>query len=188
MHGWTHESWAQLAPADEDALAARATDALTRAAGVRPVGFRAPGGARTAHTEAVLARLGYRYDASLGDGMNPCVLSSGLAQIPFVWTAVDGLHYLRPEPSDPTAVRDQWLRALDTVAERGGLFLLICHAFITGVDAARLGALGAVMRAALADPRVAVRTTGEVADSLIAAAAPPTQEDRSCSVLPSRAR
>jgi peptidoglycan-N-acetylglucosamine deacetylase len=181
MHGWTHEAWAQLAPDDEETLAERATDALARAAGVRPVGFRAPGGARTAHTEAALARLGYRYDASLGDAMNPCVLPSGLAQIPFVWTAVDGFYYLRPERVDPTDVRDQWLRVLDGVAERGGLFLLIGHAFITGVDAARRAALGDVMRAAVADPRVAVRTAAEIADVLI-------QEDRSCSVPRSRAR
>jgi hypothetical protein len=102
--------------------------------------------------------------------MNPHVLPSGLAQVPFVWTAVDGFHYLRPEPADPAEVRAQWMRTLAAVAERGGLFVLICHAFITGVDEARLAALGDVMRAAVADPRVAVRTAGEVADTLLDAA------------------
>src|SRR5438128_1948336 len=81
MHGWTHEVWQELDPATEEALAERATAALAEAAGVRPLGFRAPGGSRTPHTETVLGRLGYRYDASLGDGMCPQVLGSGLAQI-----------------------------------------------------------------------------------------------------------
>jgi peptidoglycan/xylan/chitin deacetylase (PgdA/CDA1 family) len=171
MHGWAHEPWHQLTRHDEDAHAARATEALTRAAGVRPVGFRAPGGARTAHTETALRRLGYRYDASLGDGMRPQVLPSGLAQIPFVWTAVDGFHYLRPAPADPSVVRAAWLSALERVATDGGLFLVVCHAFITGVDEARLGVLGDVLRAATADARLAVRTAGEIADTLLAGTA-----------------
>ena len=167
MHGWTHESWAQLDADDEDARATRATEALTRAAGIRPIGFRAPGGARSPHTEQTLRRLGYRYDASLGDGMQPRILPSGLAQVPFVWSGVDGFHYLRPEPADPATVRAQWLQALDRAAERGGLFLLICHAFVSGVDEARVAALGDVIRAAIADPRVTVRTAGEIADTLL---------------------
>src|SRR2546423_1072096 len=89
MHGWAHEPWQQLAPADEGALAARATDALERAAGVRPLGFRAPGGSRSDHTVDVLRGLGYRYDASLGDGMRPGRLGPALAQVPFVWPGAD---------------------------------------------------------------------------------------------------
>ena len=167
MHGWTHEPWAQLDPEEETARATRATAALARAAGTRPVGFRAPGGARSAHTEAVLRGLGYRYDASLGDGMWPRLLPSGLAQIPFVWSGVDGFHYLRPEPADPAAVRAQWLQALDRVADQGGLFLLICHAFVSGVDPVRVRVLRDVMRAAGDDPRIEIRTAGEIADALV---------------------
>lgn len=163
MHGWMHEPWAGLAPAQEADLARCATEALEHAAGVRPVGFRAPGGARSAHTESILAALGYVYDASLGDGMRPRLLPSGLVQVPFVWQGVDGFYYLRDQPVDPAEVRDQWLRTLDRVAETGGLFLTICHAFITGVDAARLAALDAVMAAAVADRRVVICTVGEVA-------------------------
>ncbi len=168
MHGWRHEPWQTLAPATEVALAARATDALGGAAGVAPRGFRAPGGGRTADTETVLARLGYRYDASLGDGMTPRRLASGLAQVPFVWSGVDGFHYLRSEPASPGDVRDGWLAVLARVAERGGLFVTVCHAFLTGVDADRLAALDAVVGAARADARVAIRTAGEVAGALLA--------------------
>jgi len=167
MHGWVHEPWHALDPATEAALAERATVALARAAGVRPAGFRAPGGSRTPHTEAVLRGLGYRYDASLGDAMRPQVLASGLAQVPFTWSGVDGFHYLRPEPAEPTAVRDGWLGALARVAERGGLFVLVCHAFVTGVDEERLAALDAVVAAARSDPRVRIRTAGEIAQQLL---------------------
>ena len=169
MHGWVHEPWKPLAADAEAALATRATEALQRAAGVRPLGFRAPGGERSPHTEQTLLRLGYLYDASLGDGMQPTVLPSGLAQVPFVWAGVDGAYYLRPDPARPDDVRDRWLASLAQVAERDGLFVLICHAFITGVDDARLGALGAVIEAAVRDQRISVRTCGEVAMDLLAA-------------------
>lgn len=168
MHGWAHEAWSSLDPQQEAELAARATDALARAAGVRPIGFRAPGGSRSAQTEATLSQLGYVYDASLGDDMRPTVLASGLAQVPFVWAAVDGFYYLRQPPVDPATVRDTWLRALERTTERGGLFVLICHAFLTGVDAGRRAALDSVLQAAATDPRVVTRTVGEVARDLLA--------------------
>jgi peptidoglycan/xylan/chitin deacetylase (PgdA/CDA1 family) len=163
MHGWVHEAWADLDPATERDLAMRATVALEDAAGVRPRGFRAPGGRRSAATEGILRDLGYVYDASLGDGMRPARLPSGLAQVPFTWPHVDGFHYLRGDPSPPESVRDQWLAELARTAEEGGLFLLICHAFITGVDEPRLAALAAVMEAAVDDPRISIRTAGEIA-------------------------
>ena len=165
-HGWLHETWHALDAATEADRLRRATDALRAAAGVAPVGFRAPGGSRTDATEGLLLELGYRYDASLGADMKPTRLPGGLAQIPFAWAGVDGAWYLRPEPAEPEAVRDAWLAALAKAAERGGLFVLVCHAFITGVDEARLAALEAVIEAAQRDARVALRTLGEVAAAI----------------------
>ncbi|MFN8601617.1 MAG: polysaccharide deacetylase family protein [Candidatus Binatia bacterium] len=166
MHGWLHERWGELDPDTERTLARRATEALADASGVRPVGFRAPGGSRTADTETILRDLGYAYDASLGDGMRPGRLPGGLPQIPFVWPGVDGFFWLRDEPVPPADVERQWLAALDKAAVRGGLFVLVCHAHITGLDVQRSAALGAVMARAVADPRVSVRTVGEVAAAL----------------------
>ena len=163
MHGWQHEVWHELAPEREAELAARATDALTAAAGERPTGFRAPGGARTAATPAILSGLGYAYDASLGDGMRPALLPGGLPQLPFVWPGVDGFFYLGAEPASPAEVSARWLAALAKTAARGGLFVLVCHAHITGLDGARLAALAAVLAAAAREPRIAIRTMDEVA-------------------------
>jgi len=171
MHGWLHEEWGRLDPAAERDLAVRATDALEKASAVRPRGFRAPGGARGAQTERTLIDLGYRYDASLGDGMRPALLPSGLAQVPFVWPGVDGFHYLAGEPpAAPERVRDAWLAVLRRAADRGGLFLTVCHPFLTGVDAARLEALEAVIEAAVAQPGVRILTVGEVAETIAARA------------------
>jgi peptidoglycan-N-acetylglucosamine deacetylase len=166
MHGWLHEDWGALTPEIEWQLATRASEALARAAGCAPRGFRAPGGTRTAHTERILLDLGYTYDASLGDGMRPIRLPSGLAQVPFVWPGVDGFHYLAHDPpADPAAVRDAWRAALRKAIERGGLFVTVCHAFLTGVDPNRLAALEAVIATAQ-EAAVEVCTVGEVADRM----------------------
>lgn len=172
MHGWTHESWSALSAEREMALARRATDALERASGQRPVGFRAPGGERSPRTVQILRNLGYRYDASLGDGMRPQLVLPELAQVPFVWPGVDGFYYLRPEPLPPEQVRTTWLQTLERVATDGGLFVLVCHAFVTGIDAERCAALEAVIHAATADPRVLVQTAGEIASGLLQASPP----------------
>jgi peptidoglycan/xylan/chitin deacetylase (PgdA/CDA1 family) len=161
-HGWAHEQWSELSPDKELELATRARDAL-RAAGARPEGFRAPGGARTAATADILASLDFRYDASLGDGMRVARLGPSLAQVPFVWSGVDGAYYLGDEPRPAEEVRDGWLQTLETVAARGGLFVLICHPEITGNDPSRVDALAAVIYAAVSDPRVEVTTIGGVA-------------------------
>lgn len=164
MHGWLHERWSELQPSEERDLAQRATEALENASGSRPQGFRAPGGTRGKQTEHVLRDLGYRYDASLGDGMNPRLLGPDLAQVPFVWPGVDGFYYLQDQPADPRTVGERWKMALRKSVERRGLFVLICHAFLTGIDPARLAVLEEVIDAAVGDQSIHVCTTGEVAE------------------------
>lgn len=167
MHGWLHEVWHALDADEERALATRATRALADAAGVQPRGFRAPGGARTARTEDLLRELGYAYDASLGDGPRTSRLPGGLPQVPFVWPGVDGFHYLRDVPAAPAEVARQWLAALDRTAARSGLFVLVCHPHVTGLDPERLAVLDAVVGAAGRDPRVQISTAGEVAATIV---------------------
>ena len=148
MHGWAHEQWDALDPHEEKTLAWRATGALKAATGRAVRGFRAPGGARSEETATILLDLGYRYDASLGDGMRTSVLAPGLAHVPFVWNGVDGAHYLADPPPPPSEVERQWTSALEKVGEKGGLFVTVCHGFITGADDERLAAFDRVIGSA----------------------------------------
>ena len=167
MHGWAHEQWHELGAVDEERLATQATGALTRAAGVAPSGFRAPGGARTEHTAALLLSLGYRYDASLGDGLRPALLRPGLAQVPFAWALVDGAHYLADPPPPPADVEKKWIETLDTLDQQEGLFLTICHGSITGADDDRLAAFERVV-ARVQDEGLEIVTAGQVAEGVLA--------------------
>ncbi len=162
MHGWAHEQWDALGADEEKYVATRATNALEEASGVAPQGFRAPGGSRNEDTAAILSVLGYRYDASLGNGMRTSVIFPGVAQVPFVWNGVDGAHYLADPPPAPADVEREWTAALDRVEEKGGLFLTICHGFITGADDDRLAAFDRVVGRAQ-DGGFELITAGEVA-------------------------
>src|SRR5207248_3245498 len=166
MHGWAHEQWDALDADEEEKLARRATETLASAAGSSPLGFRSPGGARTERTADLLVSLGYRYDASLGDGMRPAVLQPGLAQVPFVWNGVDGAHYLA-DPAPPAAdVEQEWSSALERVGEKGGLFLTVCHGFITGADDDRLTAFDRVVGRAQ-ESGFDILTAGQVAERVL---------------------
>ena len=113
MHGWAHEAWSELPPDEERALATRATECHRRRDRADRRAASALRAARESEATAdILGDLGYTYDASLGDRMNPVRLSPAVAQVPFVWPGVDGYWYLRDEPEEPTTVSDAWLKSL----------------------------------------------------------------------------
>ena len=80
--------------------------------------------------------------------MRTSVLAPGLAHVPFVWNGVDGAHYLADPPPPPSEVERQWTSALEKVGEKGGLFVTVCHGFITGADDERLAAFDRVIGSA----------------------------------------
>jgi peptidoglycan/xylan/chitin deacetylase (PgdA/CDA1 family) len=64
-HSFRHESWLHLySEAELEEELARAEEAIERATGRRPAGFRGPGFSLSRGTLEVLARRGYGYDAS----------------------------------------------------------------------------------------------------------------------------
>lgn len=172
LHGWVHERWGELDAATVEELLVRGTESL-RAAGVDPVGFRSPGGARGPHTAPVLADLGYRFDASLpadGEPDEPHLLPEGIAQVPFRWEAVDGYHYLALHPDAPDAparLEAAFLAQLGDARATGGFTTLVCHAFLSCVDEDRLAALTRVLEHVVGDPELEPVTAGEAAAGVL---------------------
>jgi peptidoglycan/xylan/chitin deacetylase (PgdA/CDA1 family) len=64
-HGWAHEDLATLRVVEERDVMARSFEAIDRAAGRPPRGFRAPYWSLSPETLAIAAELGFRYDSSL---------------------------------------------------------------------------------------------------------------------------
>jgi peptidoglycan/xylan/chitin deacetylase (PgdA/CDA1 family) len=129
-HGWCHEEWGSLAPAEERELLARGVGALEEL-GLRPVGFRPPGGELTASSLGVLRALECTYCSPAGDDV---AIRDGVAILPFAWPLVDAYHYLprfaalrgSPQPGTP----ERFARLLDVALAGGGHSTVVFHAFL----------------------------------------------------------
>jgi peptidoglycan/xylan/chitin deacetylase (PgdA/CDA1 family) len=133
-HGWQHERWADLGPAAERASLERGVLALDRL-GLRPAGFRPPGGSLTPATPALLRALGFTYVSPERDAAEPL---DGLTVVPFRWPLVDALYYLphfadlrerylgTREPQPPERMRSAIAVAADEI--------LVFHPFLLGDD------------------------------------------------------
>jgi peptidoglycan/xylan/chitin deacetylase (PgdA/CDA1 family) len=138
-HGWSHETWRDLSPRDERDALTRGLEAFATL-GIRPRGFRPPGGELTEHTPALLRELGFEWCSPAGATAE---LRDGLAYVPFDWEMVDAYHLmdsfgdLRVSRGDPRARRAPAGLA-DWLAHRiaaGGPQTLILHPFLMLDDA-----------------------------------------------------
>ena len=89
-HGWRHETWSELAAGDERDLLERGVRALEDL-GVRPVGFRPPGGELTPTSTDALRDLGFTYCSPAGEAVET---RDGIMVLPFRWPLIDAFHYL----------------------------------------------------------------------------------------------
>ena len=145
LHGWVHERFAALDKLRAEQLLHDGTAALGRI-GLRPKGFRAPGGERGKHTIPVLKALGYRYDSSTDAedrSTQPALLAPGLAHIPWRWEMVDSIQYLRHpvRPRTPQELEVLWKNHMDKAAEEDSTLTVVIHAFVSGVDEERFAAV-----------------------------------------------
>ena len=166
LHGWVHERFASLERLRAEQLLHDGTAALARI-GLRPRGFRAPGGERGAHTIAALQSLGFRYDSSTaaGDAPQPALLAPGLAHIPWRSEMVDSIQYLRHpvRPRTPAELEASWKSFIDA---ENGVITIVIHAFVSGVDDERF----AVVRRVLTHARergMEIVTAGAVAERVL---------------------
>jgi peptidoglycan/xylan/chitin deacetylase (PgdA/CDA1 family) len=125
-HGWQHEQWSSLNPAAERASLERGVEALD-ALGLRPVGFRPPGGALTPASWSLLREYGFEYCSPEGTDIS---VRDGLVVLPFGWEHVDAFYYLphfaglrgAAEPLPPARLRE--------AIGRGDFVTLIFHPFL----------------------------------------------------------
>ncbi|MEI9899325.1 MAG: polysaccharide deacetylase family protein [Hyphomicrobium sp.] len=74
MHGYLHEYPNLLTREQEFFWTKKGTDAITKIAGKRPVGYRAPWYRYSKHSTDILAQLGYTWDTSLMGDDNPYLI------------------------------------------------------------------------------------------------------------------
>jgi peptidoglycan/xylan/chitin deacetylase (PgdA/CDA1 family) len=174
-HGWSHETWRDLSPENERGALRLGLDAFD-ALGLRPRGFRPPGGELTAASPALLREHGFEWCSPAGG--DPYI-EAGLAYVPFDWELVDAYHLmvsfgsLRTERGDPEAPRTP-AELADWLAHRlasGGSHTLILHPFLMLDDAWSAGVAEVLaVVAELARDGVASVVPGEVFADWIRAA------------------
>jgi peptidoglycan/xylan/chitin deacetylase (PgdA/CDA1 family) len=131
-HGWQHEHWSELSPDEERESLERGVTALD-ALGLRPVGFRPPGGRLTPASSGLLRELGFEY-VSPEEGQT----ADGLDVRPFRWPLVDALYYL-PHFAD---LRERYLgtreaqppERLRSAIATAGDEVLVFHPFLLDDD------------------------------------------------------
>jgi peptidoglycan/xylan/chitin deacetylase (PgdA/CDA1 family) len=130
-HGWCHEEWGRLGPAEEEELLARGVRALG-GLGLRPAGFRPPGGELTAASLRLLREHGFTHCSPAGDAAE---VREGIAILPFAWPLVDAYHYLprfealrgSGEPGSPA----DFARVLERALRDGGRHTsVVFHPFL----------------------------------------------------------
>lgn len=163
LHGWRHEHWGRLEPSRRPEVLARGVDAL-QGIGIRPRGFRPPGGEMREGALAEIARAGLDYCSPLGDA-GAAGVSDGVPVLPFAWRHVDAyqldprLDALRARHGDPPQAADvaAWRATLDAavgLAAGGGHVTVVLHPFLFLRDAAMRDALLALFARIDATPEV----------------------------------
>jgi peptidoglycan-N-acetylglucosamine deacetylase len=151
LHGWIHEDFATLDKQQCERCLYDGTAAFARI-GIRPHGFRAPGGHRDKHAIEILRALGYSYDSSTEHSqsseieatdfvgtLEPTWLAPGLAHVPWRYTMVDSIQYLRHDDRarTPRELEESWLAMIDRAADTRSVMTLVIHAYVSGVNEQR---------------------------------------------------
>lgn len=177
-HGWMHETWSALGADEEADLIGRATAAITRAAGTRPVGWRSPSGLATPRTLALVHDAGYRYDSSFADEDVPYRMGIApgrpetIIELPWTWNADDAVYYAHPGTIvRPSVVAAAWIEEFDAAYATTGFFHLLCHPRFTGRPS-RIRSLETVIEHMVGHAGVRFATCGQIAE--IASALPET--------------
>ena len=138
LHGWRHEYWPNLSPSDEARALERGVNKM-HAIGVRPHGFRPPGGRLTRSSPELLTNLGFTHCSPAGSGIG---FLDGLVVVPFAWRLIDAYYYLprfgglreaftgSSEPLSPMRFGETISAALEDTVREGGHLTLLFHPFL----------------------------------------------------------
>jgi len=164
LHGWIHEVFGDL---PERTARQYVNDGVQvmKLRGLRPAGFRAPGGRIGPVGHQILAEEGFSFDSSVDTAMPPEIpldidsyagdglkrLPNGLIGIPWQWFMIDAVHYMLAKNGlrNPDDLVGYWSKVIRNVARTNGFVTIINHAHVTGVDPDRLAALEKVLKLAL---------------------------------------
>lgn len=140
VHGVLHVSPNTLEPAEELRRLKESIASLTRLAGSRPVGYRAPSWAISESTLEMVIAEGFLYSSNLMDSDLPYVHPDypTLVELPVSWVLDDAPHFWFDEASWNKTIRSAaevdtlWREEFTAIYAEGGYFGLTMHPQIIG--------------------------------------------------------
>ncbi|WP_340537930.1 polysaccharide deacetylase family protein [Nocardioides sp. GXZ039] len=143
-HSYTHTWSDNLTAEQEEEEFQRGWDAIVKATGREPQGWRSPAGELTPHTIGLMERFGFTYSSNLFDSDSPHLLQDGdrvtdIVEIPFAWCLDDAPFFMYSNRlvgrsmSSPSAVLETWTREYDGISqEEGTVFQVAMHPQVIG--------------------------------------------------------
>lgn len=143
-HGYEHIPPTRQTPEAEEAALVAGIEAIHRASGQRPIGYRSPSWEFSDATLGLLQRYGFRYSSNCMDDDRPYVhqqagASTGLVELPVQWL-LDDFPYFGVNPqrgmlgqTPPDVAYAAWTSELAALSrEEGACFVLTMHPQLIG--------------------------------------------------------
>lgn len=137
-HGYIHEHPTNLSLAEEEAVLVGGIQAIERATGRRPAGYRSPAWEFSANTLELLDRYGFSYSSNLMSDFLPFTHpGTTLIELPVQWLIDDAPFFYykvggqRPISSAENAYQ-AWTEEFSGIYRQGGLFNLTMHPQLIG--------------------------------------------------------
>jgi peptidoglycan-N-acetylglucosamine deacetylase len=140
-HGWMHENLPSIADAALEArLLSQSVEYLTKAAGKRPAGFRAPSWAFSPNTLEQILKAGFLYDSSMMAMDAPYEIvangkPTGLIELPIEWILDDFPYYSGNASGSlpsPESVYQIYKDEFDAAYEERTMMVLTTHPHVSG--------------------------------------------------------
>jgi peptidoglycan/xylan/chitin deacetylase (PgdA/CDA1 family) len=140
IHGWIHERLPVLNDEkEEQRLLDQSIEALTKAMGKRPVGYRAPSWKFSKYTLAQVKAAGFLYDSSLMASDDAYEINldgkpTGLVELPIERIVDDAPYFGAADGSmpSPELVLDVFQSEFDVAWDERGLYVLTMHPHYMG--------------------------------------------------------
>lgn len=142
MHGYLHEYPNMMTREQEAFWTHKATEAITKVVGKKPVGYRAPWYRYSKYTTDILGQEGYLWDTSLMGDDNPYLIRQAgqeLVELPSRWQLDDwpqfvhnhDLDFMMPI-SNTEKAKAVYMDEFNAMWEHGGIWVNCFHPFCTG--------------------------------------------------------
>ena len=175
-HSWSHTWLLTLTPDEEREEMEKGLEAIQKATGRKPAGYRSPAAEFSPITLKLLEEYGFGYSSNYFDEDSPYLhqidgRQTDIVEFPFAWVLDDAPFFLYSitlpgrTMHPPSSVLEGWVEEFDVLYREGREFVLAMHPQIIGRPS-RITILERLIRHIMGHPNVWLARCDQVADEL----------------------